>query len=95
VYCFYLQDGPTKVLFEYLQADLETETEVLSGLLEHGCDDRKKIIDVSKVAKKRLINLMEGVKNGLGVVEPVEQKKESKAEEKVQSFAPRKGKRNK
>jgi ariadne-1 len=35
VYAFYLNDGPEKTFFEWLQGDLERDTEELSGLLEN------------------------------------------------------------
>ncbi len=33
-YAYFLSDGPEKTFFEYLQADLERDTEELSGFLE-------------------------------------------------------------
>jgi len=67
VYAYYLPDGPEKTLFEYLQAQLETETESLSGTLEKTSDmaDKKRVVDVTMLAGKRLNNLVEGVKGGL------------------------------
>jgi len=67
VYAFYLPDGSEKTLFEYLQAQLETETENLSGILERSADinDKKKVVEITLLAGKRLNNLIEGVKSGL------------------------------
>jgi hypothetical protein len=53
-------------LFEYLQAQLETETERLSGLLEHADMSQKKtIVEITLLAGKRLAHLLDGVKSGL------------------------------
>eukprot|EP01115_Flamella_aegyptia_P012928 TRINITY_DN6647_c0_g1_i1.p1 TRINITY_DN6647_c0_g1~~TRINITY_DN6647_c0_g1_i1.p1 ORF type:complete len:159 (-),score=31.51 TRINITY_DN6647_c0_g1_i1:319-795(-) len=70
VYAFFLKDGAEKTLFEYLQAQLETETENLSGLLEHSnvenlLNQKKRVLEITRVAAKRLQHLVDGVANGL------------------------------
>jgi hypothetical protein len=73
-----LKEGAEKTLFEYLQAQLETETENLSGIqleillyqLEIGLLERsnvesllnmkKRVMEVTTVASKRLEHLIEG-----------------------------------
>jgi len=66
MHSIYLMDQK-KTLFEYLQAQLETETENLSGLLESQIVifDRKTLIEITSLARKRLTNLIEGVNAGL------------------------------
>lgn len=65
VNAYYLPDGPEKVFFEYLQAELERETERLSHELESGFYNRKVLLNLTTVARKRLERLQDGVKNGL------------------------------
>jgi len=67
VYAYYLPDGAEKTLFEYLQAELERQTEELSETLEkpHGWNEKSKVIDLTRAAEKRLIHLLDGVSNGL------------------------------
>ena len=60
-----MPDGPEKTLFEYLQAQLESETENLSGLLEHTnveqlLNEKKRVVETTKVAAKRLEHLVDG-----------------------------------
>jgi len=54
-----------KKLFEYLQEDLEKNTEELSYLLEKNFNDynKDKILKTSNDAKKRLENLISGLIN--------------------------------
>jgi len=73
VYAFYLAEGGAeKNLFEYLQAELETNTEKLSEVLEKplsfDINERLKIMDVKNQAGTRLQHLLEGVEDALGVV---------------------------
>eukprot|EP01121_Diplochlamys_sp_Union-15-3_P007654 TRINITY_DN1960_c0_g2_i1.p1 TRINITY_DN1960_c0_g2~~TRINITY_DN1960_c0_g2_i1.p1 ORF type:complete len:581 (+),score=118.51 TRINITY_DN1960_c0_g2_i1:48-1745(+) len=66
VSAFYMDSGPEKTLFEYLQADLEKTTEDLSGMLEAaGTPDRRKLSDMSLLAGKKLQHLLDGVEEGL------------------------------
>jgi len=65
-FAFYLSDGPEKALFEFLQSDLETTTENLSGALENPVGRDPRIIkDLTLLAGKKLKKLMEGVAEGL------------------------------
>jgi hypothetical protein len=64
IHAFYLPDGPEKNLFEYLQQDLETNTELLSGVLENKSCNREDVLNISKLAKTRLHHLLKGVENG-------------------------------
>jgi ariadne-1 len=53
VYGYFLPDQVNRDLFEYLQADLESATERLSGLLEDkGEKDRLKIINATEYVKQ-------------------------------------------
>jgi len=63
VFAFYLVDGAEKNLFEYLQSELETTTEQLSGALEApvGTKEPRQIKDLSLLAAKRLQHLVAGV----------------------------------
>lgn len=64
-YAYYLQDGPQKTLFEYLQEELEKNTESLSGILEGNTNyDREKIINLTKIAATRLEHLLKGASTG-------------------------------
>lgn len=49
VNAYYLKDGPEKTFFEYLQAELESETERLSHELEHGFKEKKTLITLAQV----------------------------------------------
>lgn len=66
VFGFYLEDGPEKQLFSFLQSDLETTTENLSHLLENliGKDPRQ-LKDLTHLANRKLRNLLEGIEEGL------------------------------
>jgi ariadne-1 len=65
VYGYYLPDSVNRDLFEWLQGDLESETEKLSGLLEaKGEKDKTKIINSAEQVKKRVKNLLEGLMEG-------------------------------
>jgi ariadne-1 len=65
VYGYYLPDAVNRDLFEWLQGDLEAETEKLSGLLEaKGEKDKTKIINSAEQVKKRVKNLLEGLMEG-------------------------------
>jgi ariadne-1 len=67
VFAFYLAEGPEKNLFEYLQSELETTTEQLSGMLEApvGKYEPRQIKDVILLASKRLQHLVAGVEEML------------------------------
>jgi len=70
VFAFYLPDGSKeKNLFEWLQEELETTTERLSGHLEKpltgSSAERRQISDIAALAKRRLDHLLDGVKEGL------------------------------
>jgi len=70
VFAFYLPDGsPEKNLFEWLQEELETNTEKLSEILEKPLDPSapglKSMHDFTQLAATRLDHLLEGVKDGL------------------------------
>lgn len=64
---YYLTQGPEKELFEYLQQELEKNTEHLSELSERQLDklDRQQVVNYTRVTKKFLQNLLDGVANGL------------------------------
>jgi ariadne-1 len=65
-YAYFLVEGPQKVLFEYLQEELEKNTEALSEILEGTkVYEREKVITLTKIASTRLSHLLEGVGNGL------------------------------
>lgn len=53
VFAYYMDDGPEKNLFEYLQEDLERNTEKLSEILEGPIEkfDRDEILNQTKAAK--------------------------------------------
>eukprot|EP01097_Dermamoeba_algensis_P003854 TRINITY_DN2611_c0_g1_i4.p1 TRINITY_DN2611_c0_g1~~TRINITY_DN2611_c0_g1_i4.p1 ORF type:complete len:459 (-),score=77.23 TRINITY_DN2611_c0_g1_i4:105-1481(-) len=67
VFAFYLEPGAEKTLFEYLQEQLETQTESLAALLEApaGTIPSKDMINCANAAGKRLEHLLEGVEDGL------------------------------
>eukprot|EP01116_Phalansterium_solitarium_P024472 TRINITY_DN8991_c0_g1_i2.p1 TRINITY_DN8991_c0_g1~~TRINITY_DN8991_c0_g1_i2.p1 ORF type:complete len:624 (-),score=203.46 TRINITY_DN8991_c0_g1_i2:146-1888(-) len=76
VYAFY-GEGQEKVLFEFLQNDLEHHTELLSGVLETELNkprtedghvpvvDREQIVNLNRVAARMLKNLLDAVRDGL------------------------------
>jgi len=72
IYAFYLIDGSAekKNLFEYLQAELETNTEKLSEILEKPLsfeiNERLKVMDVKNQAGTRLQHLIDGIED-LGI----------------------------
>jgi len=62
------EQGPQKVLFEFLQEDLEKTTENLSELLETAGKDpsiRLKALNLIQLAKTRKNNMIEAVNQGL------------------------------
>ncbi|KAN0031858.1 hypothetical protein ACTFIV_005725 [Dictyostelium citrinum] len=66
VYGYFMQDGPEKNLFEYIQSDLEKTTEQLSFLLSQAHQDLK-ILDLKEMtnlASTKLKHLLEGVEDG-------------------------------
>ena len=69
VFAFYMASGPEKELFEYLQQELEVNTENLARALEtldySLAQDRLQIVNLSKMARQRLKNLHRGVEEGL------------------------------
>jgi ariadne-1 len=64
-YAYNLPSGPQKELFEYLQDELEHNTENLSELLERDSSNKSKILNTTKVAQTRLQHLLKGVDDGL------------------------------
>ena len=64
-YSYFLTGKNEKNLFDYLQQELETNTEELSYLLENKATDKQSIINSAKVAKTRLEHLLEGVSKGI------------------------------
>jgi ariadne-1 len=67
IYGYYMDDGPEKNLFEYLQEDLERVTEHLSGILEGPVEkfDRDEVLNTTKSGQTRLQHLLKGVEQGL------------------------------
>lgn len=67
VFAFYLPQGKEKNLFEYLQENLEKNTEHLTELSEMPLDkmDRSQVINFTRVTEKFLQNLLAGVEDGL------------------------------
>jgi len=63
VFAYFLTEGPEKNLFEYLQSELERNTENLSGALESpvGTQEPRQLKDLTNLASKRLQHLLEGV----------------------------------
>lgn len=68
-YCFgfYLNAGPEKNLFEFLQEDLEKNVERLSEMTEKAVEeiDRQALINATQGSKQFLHNLLEGIERGL------------------------------
>ena len=68
VYGYFLPKDVNRELFEFLQGQLESKTEELSGLIEQKPDkvweDRLKIIDIEKTLKQNLQNVLEGLEKG-------------------------------
>jgi ariadne-1 len=68
-YCFayYLPEGKEKNLFEYLQENLEKNTEHLTGLTEMPIEqiNRAEMINYTRVTERFLQNLLQGVSEGL------------------------------
>jgi ariadne-1 len=68
VCAYYLEDVSEKNLFEYLQEQLEKNTEKLSGILEGDAEySREEILSLTKSANTRLNHLVNGVQNGLTI----------------------------
>jgi len=67
VYGYYLDEGPEKNLFEFVQEELEKTTEKLSEILEAPIDkyNRDEIINTTKIAEKKLKHLLSDCKEGL------------------------------
>ncbi|KAH7831210.1 putative ubiquitin-conjugating enzyme E2-binding protein 1 [Monocercomonoides exilis] len=65
---FFMEKGPQKDLFEFLQRDLEAETERLSELTEEPVEkiDRLIHLEYIKSSKKYLINLLDGLSDFQG-----------------------------
>lgn len=65
VYGYYLPPHVNREIFEYLQSDLENQTEILSGILEaKGDKEKSKIISAAQQVKLRVKNLLEGLADG-------------------------------
>jgi ariadne-1 len=67
VFGYYLPAGKEKNLFEYLQENLEKNTEHLTGLSEMPLDkmNRAEIVNYTRVTETFLRNLLTGVEDGL------------------------------
>lgn len=67
VFGYYLPKGKEKDLFEYLQENLEKNTEHLTGLSESTLDkmNRSEIVNYTRVTERFLHNLLDGVEDGL------------------------------
>ncbi|TMW61508.1 hypothetical protein Poli38472_012699 [Pythium oligandrum] len=67
VFGYYLPPGKEKNLFEYLQENLEKNTEHLTGLSETPLDkvDRAEVVNYTRVTENFLRNLLTGVEDGL------------------------------
>ncbi|DAZ92674.1 TPA: hypothetical protein N0F65_000444 [Lagenidium giganteum] len=67
VFGYYLPQGKEKNLFEYLQENLEKNTEHLTGLSEQPLEkmNRSEIINYTRVTERFLRNLLSGVEDGL------------------------------
>jgi len=62
---YFMAAGPEKNLLEFLQANLETVTEELSGMLEaDGVPERVAVLSKAADARQRLQHLAEGVEDG-------------------------------
>lgn len=72
VFGYYLPTGKEKNLFEYLQENLEKNTEHLTGLSEMPLDkmNRAEIVNYTRVTETFLKNLLTGVEDGLTSGEP-------------------------
>jgi ariadne-1 len=65
VYGYFLPPTVNREIFEYLQSDLESQTERLSGILEaKGDKEKSKIISSAQQVKLRVKNLLEGLAEG-------------------------------
>lgn len=69
IYGFFLPDYVNRELFEFLQGQLEAKVEELSGLVENKDpaavkSNRLKIIDIEKVLKQNLANVLAGLEKG-------------------------------
>jgi ariadne-1 len=67
VFAFYLPEGPEKILFEYLQQQLEQSTEHLSELSEKPLNEINKdaVMNYTRITRQFMENLLKGVRNGL------------------------------
>jgi ariadne-1 len=67
VFGYYLEDGPEKELFEFLQQNLEKSTEILSELSEQPLDtlDQAEVANYTRVTKAFMHNLLDGISSGL------------------------------
>lgn len=66
VFAYYLpDDSKEKSLLEFMQNELELNTELLSGLLERKWEERLNIVNQSAAAARRLQLLLEGCNEGL------------------------------
>lgn len=68
VYGYFLPNSVNRELFEFLQGQLESKTEELSGLIEQKPElvfkDRLKIIDITKTLLASLQNVLQGLEKG-------------------------------
>lgn len=68
VFGYFLPDDVNRALFEHLQAQLESQTEQLSALIEQKplniYRDRLKVIDLDKALRRSLENVIQGLEEG-------------------------------
>jgi ariadne-1 len=65
VFAFYMNDGPAKHLFEYLQENLEKTTEQLSEQLDTDFPERLQTVNMTQLAETRRLNLINFAENEL------------------------------
>jgi len=65
IFGYFLPEKTNREIFEFLQADLESGVERLSGLLEAtGDKDRVRILNATEYVRQRQKNLLEGLADG-------------------------------
>jgi ariadne-1 len=72
VFAYYLEDAHEKLLFEFLQQQLEQSTEKLSELSESPLEkiDRALVVNYTRVTQQFMCNLLNGVEEGLTMNTP-------------------------
>merc|ERR1712176_286886 len=72
VYGFWLKDGPEKELFEFLQQDLEKNTEHLHFLMSQDdveLNDRSQITNFTRITRQLGTKLLEALASKAGIVD--------------------------